>query len=130
GLQQGAQLISTFGISQMGPERSRSIDAGVEQAMWSGRARVRTTVFYNEFDDLIEFVSKNALPQLGIPVAAAAATAGGASVNSSSYRARGVETAFEGKFGRSLTVVASYTYLDAVVTKSFASGALRPAINP
>ncbi len=127
---QGALLISTYGLSQIGPERSRSIDAGIEQTLWSSRARVRATVFDSHFDDLIEFVSKNALPQIGIPVAVAAATAGGASVNSSSYRARGLETTFEGKFGRSLTVVASYTYLDAVVTKSFASGALRPAINP
>ncbi len=129
-LPQGASLISTFGLSRIGPERSRSVDAGVEQAWWSGRARVRATLFDNQFDDLIEFVSKNALPQIGVPVEVAAATAGGASVNSSSYRARGVELSVDGKFGRALTVAGTYTYLDAVVTKSFASSALQPAINP
>jgi vitamin B12 transporter len=129
-LPQGAALISTFGLSPIGPERSRSVDLGVEQGLWDGRTRLRASFFDNQFDDLIEFVSKSALPQIGVPVAAAAATAGGASVNSSSYRARGLETSVETKLGRTLTVIAAYTYLDAVVMKSFASSALRPAINP
>lgn len=129
-LPQGGTLISSFGVSPVGPERSRSVDVGVEQGLWGGRTRVRAAVFDNEFDDLIEFVSKSALPQLGVPAAVASATSGGASVNSSSYRARGLETSVETKLGRTLTVTAAYTYLDAVVTKSFASSALRPAINP
>jgi vitamin B12 transporter len=129
-LPEGAMLISTLGLSPIGPERSRSIDAGVEQGLRSGRTRVRASVFDNQFDDLIEFVSKAALPQIGVPVAAAAATASGASVNSSSYRARGLETSVETKVGRTLTVTAAYTYLDAIVIRSFASSALRPAINP
>jgi vitamin B12 transporter len=127
---QGATLISTLSLSPIGPERSRSADVGVEQGLWAGRVRVRASFFDNQFDDLIEFVSKSALPQVGVSAAAAAATASGASVNSSSYWARGLETSVEAKVGRELTVVAAYTYLDAVVTKSFASGALKPAINP
>ena len=127
---QGAALIASLGLSPIGPERSRSADVGVEQGLWAGRVRVRASFFDNQFDDLIEFVSKTALPQIGVSPAAAAATASGASVNSSSYRARGLETSAEAKLGRELTVIAAYTYLDAIVTKSFASGALQPAINP
>lgn len=129
-LPQGATLISTLGLSPIGPERSRSVDVGVEQGLWGGHTRVRASVFDNQFNDLIEFVSKSALPQIGVPAAAAAATSSGASVNSSSYRARGLETSVETKVGRTLTVIAAYTYLDAVVTQSFASSALKPAINP
>lgn len=129
-LPQGATLISTLGLSPIGPERSRSVDVGVEQGLWGGRTRLRASVFDNQFDDLIEFVSKSALPQIGVPIAAAAATSSGASVNSSSYRARGLETSVEAKVGRTLTVIAAYTYLDAIVTQSFASSALKPAINP
>jgi vitamin B12 transporter len=55
---------------------------------------------------------------------------GGAYVNSQSFRARGLETSGEVEMGRWLRLLASYTYLDALVTQSFASGALRPAINP
>jgi vitamin B12 transporter len=129
-LPQGGALISTFGISPIGPERSRSVDFGVEQGLWAGRARVRASVFVNQFDDLIESVSRSALPQIGVPAAVAAVTPLGASVNSSSFRARGLETSIEARPVRTLTLIAAYTYLDAVVTQSFASSALRPAINP
>jgi outer membrane cobalamin receptor len=35
------------------PERSRSVDAGVEQALFGGRGLVEGTVFFNNYDDLI-----------------------------------------------------------------------------
>lgn len=127
---QGAELISRFGVSPIAPERSRSFDVGVEQGFWNERAKGRVTFFANHYADLIEFVSKSALPQVGIPRDVAAATSFGAYVNSSSYRARGVEVSFDGKVGAHLIVGGEYTYLDAMVTESFASSALRPAINP
>ena len=129
-LAQGPSLIASSGASPTGPERSRSVDVGLEQGLWRGRARVRATYFNNAFQDLIEFVSKTALPQVGVPGAVAAALPSGAYVNSQSFRARGLETSGEIDVTRQFRVSASYTYLDALVTKSFASGALRPAINP
>ncbi len=128
-LPHGAALVSSFGVTPIAPERSRSVDAGIEQGLWRQRLRVRAAYFDNTFNDLIEFVSKGALPQVGVPSAVAAATAFGAAVNSSSYRARGVETSLDARIGRLLTLTGSYTYLHAVVTRSFASSALRPAIN-
>jgi vitamin B12 transporter len=116
-------------VSRIGPERSRNFDVGVEQGFWRGRSRVRVSYFHNEFDDLIEFVSKSVLPRLGVPVAVANATDFGAYVNSSSFRAQGLETSGEVAFAR-VKVVASYTFLDAVVTASFSGGVLAPAINP
>ncbi len=50
-------------------------------------------------------------------------------MNSQSNDARGIETSGEAVAGR-IRMTASYLYLDAVVTRSFSSGALRPAINP
>jgi iron complex outermembrane receptor protein/vitamin B12 transporter len=120
---------SSLGVTPVGPERSRTLDVGVEQGLARGRARLRVAYFNNTFEDLIEFLSKNALPQIGVPPAAANATAFGAYVNSQSNDARGVETSGEAVAGR-FRVTASYMYLDAVVTRSFSSGALRPAINP
>ena len=84
---QGAALISTLGLSPIGPERSRSADVGVERGSGSA-ASACASFFDGQFDDLIEFVSKSALPQVGVSAAAASATASGASVNSSSYRTR------------------------------------------
>jgi iron complex outermembrane receptor protein/vitamin B12 transporter len=90
---------------------------------------VRAAYFDNAFSGLIEYVSKTALPQLGVPPDVAAASGFGAYVNSSSYTARGFETSGEMAIGR-LRVAAGYMYLDATVTKSFSSSALAPAFNP
>jgi len=120
---------SSLGVGPIGPERSRTLDVGVEQGFARNRGRVRVAYFNNEFSDLIEFLSKTALPQVGVPPAAASATAFGAYVNSQANRARGVETSGEAVCGP-IRVTGAYMYLDAVVTKSFSSGALRPSINP
>jgi vitamin B12 transporter len=116
-------------VSRIGPERSRDFDVGVEQGFWRGRSRVRLSYFHNEFNNLIEFVSKNVLPRLGVPVDVANSTDSGAYVNSSSFRAQGLETSADVAFAR-VKVVASYTFLDAVVTESFSGGVLAPATNP
>jgi iron complex outermembrane receptor protein/vitamin B12 transporter len=126
----GAALISTLGVSPIGPERSRSVDLGIEQGLWHQRVRARVTAFDGHYDDLIEFLSKSALVLYGVPQSVAAATSFGAYVNSSSYRAHGLEISLDGKLGPHVIVSGQYTYLDAVVTQSFASSALRPAFNP
>ena len=130
GLTNGSSLISQFGVSSIGPERSRSFDFGFDQGLGDGRARLGVTFFHNRFFDLIEFVSKDVLPQLGVPTAAAAATSFGATINSSSFRALGVETEFVAQLKNGFRLQGEYTYLGAVVTESFSSGALQPAINP
>ena len=126
-LQGSASSLSTGPI---GPERSRSLDVGVEQGFADGQARVRISYFHNRFKDLIEFVSKSVLPQVGVPPEVAQATPFGATVNASSFTAQGLETSAEALVMARLRLMASYTFLDAEVTDSFASSALRPAINP
>jgi iron complex outermembrane receptor protein/vitamin B12 transporter len=121
---------SVAGLSPIGPERNRSFDVGVEQGLFGGKARARAAFFHNQFSDLIEYVSANVLPRLGIPPAVASATGFGAYVNSSSYRARGVELSADVHAGPSVRVMASFTHVDAVVSESFGSTALAPATNP
>lgn len=120
----------TLGVPPTGAERTKSFDVGVEQGFWNGRGRVRASYFRNQFDDLIEFVSKSVLPQLGISTAAANATRFGAYVNSQSFRAQGLETSAEVQASRELRLTASYTHLNAEVLKSLSGGVLSPAINP
>jgi len=125
----GAALAESAGIGQIGPERGRNLDFGIEQGIWQGRVRARAAYFNNEFFDLVEFVSKNLLPQFGIPRDVAQAAPGsGAYVNSQSYKAQGVELSLDAAFGR-IRLAGSYTYLDAVVTKSLSSG-VAPQFNP
>lgn len=114
----------------VGPERSRMIDVGLEQGLADGQVRVRVSYFHNRFEDLLEFVSKNVLPQLGVPANVAQATPFGAYLNSSSTVSKGVETSLEALLMTRLRLMASYTYTDAEVIDSFGSSALAPAINP
>ncbi|HVZ23798.1 MAG TPA: TonB-dependent receptor plug domain-containing protein [Vicinamibacterales bacterium] len=111
------------GLSPIGPERARSFDVGLEQGLAHGRARARVSYFRNSFRDLIEFLSQSALPLAGVPAEVAAATPSGAYVNSQSYRAQGLELSFDAALPYGVRARASYTYLDAVVTKAFSATA-------
>jgi len=127
---QSAAPAARANVDPIGPERSTSVDVGVEQEFAGGQARVGVSYFHNDFDDLIEYVSRAILPRVGVSAEAAAASGFGAYVNSQSFTAQGLETTFEAALSRSLRFMASYTYLDADVTKSLSGGVLSPAINP
>jgi vitamin B12 transporter len=124
-------MISQFGISPIGPERSTTLDFGMSQAFWNRRARLSVNFFHNQFYDLTEFLPSNALPLLGFPQdvvnAVAASGPGGATVNSSSYRAIGAEVQLEVDPGHGWRLGGDYTYLDPVLTQSFSSP---PFFNP
>jgi iron complex outermembrane receptor protein/vitamin B12 transporter len=111
------------GVSPVGPERSRSVDIGVEQGFSGGNARARVAYFHNTFDDLLEFLGVQQLTLAGVPPDVAAATQFGAYLNASSYRARGVEASGEVVTGPLVRVNASYTFLDAEVTEAFSASA-------
>jgi vitamin B12 transporter len=132
GVDGGAAIIANDHISPIGPERSRSFDFGVEQNLFQNRARLGLTLFHNDYYNLIEFVSASALPLLGVPPDAvvAAQAAGGATINSDSFRALGAEITLDTNLGHGFRAIAMYTYLDAKVTKSFTGDALAPSINP
>ena len=121
-------LAASAGIGPVGPERGRNVDVGIEQGLWRNRARVRVAYFDNAFYDLVESVSRNLLPQLGIPVDVAAAVTS-ANVNSQSFTSKGIETSANAQMGQ-VRVSASFTHFDATIMKSLSSGALTPSFNP
>ncbi|HET9365298.1 MAG TPA: TonB-dependent receptor, partial [Candidatus Angelobacter sp.] len=96
----------------------------------NGRAKLDATFFYNRFNDQIESVPQNGLLALGVPSAIVSNTPFGAFVNSLATRALGAETELELNLGHGLTARAAYTYLDAVVRRSFSSDELFPSFNP
>ena len=112
------------GVDPIGPERSRSFDIGLEQAFAGGRLRARVGYFDNTFEDLLEFLSRTALVQAGVPPAVAAATEFGAYINSASFDAQGVELSADAVLAKGLRVSASYTFLDAEVTEAPGAGAV------
>jgi iron complex outermembrane receptor protein/vitamin B12 transporter len=129
-LPNGQPLISQYHVSPIGAERARTFDGGMDQQLFSGRARIGMTYFHNRFGDGIEFVPQTGLISLGVPPAVAEATAFGAYVNSEVLRAQGAELEASYQLGAHISARAGYTYLDAIVERSFSSDALFPSINP
>lgn len=127
----GPAIIQQHGITPIGPERSQSVDFGVEQSLWNHRARLGVTLFHEKFYDLIEYLSPNALTALGVAGDVTTALGfSGATVNADSFKARGVEFQTDAVIGHGFRVRGVYTYLDAYVTKSFTNDALSPSFNP
>ncbi|HWO34777.1 MAG TPA: TonB-dependent receptor [Candidatus Acidoferrum sp.] len=125
----GQQLISQFHVTPIGAERSRTYDGGIEQSLFEGRARLGITYFHNEFTHMVEFVPMQGLIDIGVPQPIAQALQFGATVNSQAFRAQGGEAELEYRLGRGLVAHGGYTYLDAVVQRSFTSDALGPSFN-
>jgi iron complex outermembrane receptor protein/vitamin B12 transporter len=120
----GAALIAQYGVKPIGAEYARSFDAGVEQELAHGRARVGITYFHNQFTNGVEYVPQSGLVTLGVPAAQLAEFEYGATVNSLAFRAQGIEFTSEYRLASHLFARGGYTYLDAVVQRSFSSDAL------
>jgi vitamin B12 transporter len=114
-------LIDQYHVGQIGPENSRTYDAGIDQQLSNGRARVGLTYFHNQFTNGIEFVPQSGLAELGVPADELAALQFGAYVNSEAFRTQGVEFEAEYKINSRLFARGGYTYTDAVVQHSFSS---------
>ena len=125
----GQQLISQFHVTPIGAERSRTYDGGIEQSLFEGRAKLEITYFHNDFTHMVEFVPMRGLIDIGVPQPIAQALQFGATVNSQAFRAQGGEAELEYRLGRGLVARGGYTYLDAVVQRSFTSDALGPSFN-
>jgi vitamin B12 transporter len=126
----GQQLISQFHVTPIGAERSRTYDGGIEQSLFEGRAKLGITYFHNEFTHVVEYVPMQGLIDIGVPQLIAQALQFGATVNSQAFRAQGGEAELEYRLGRGLVARGGYTYLDAVVQRSFTSDAIGPSFNP
>jgi outer membrane cobalamin receptor len=83
------------------PERSRSVDAGVQQTFADGAAVVDATVFYNAYDDLIVSVGRSFRDASRFR-----------SDNISNARSRGLELSSGFRPLAALDLRASYTWMD------------------
>ena len=121
--------IRTLHIGQLAAPTMRTYEGGVEQAFLSQHIIFKTSYFHNEFGKEIEYVGLDLIPEL-VPnlTPAQQATLEGIlqanfayelTINSEAFRAQGVETSVESGIGRNLFLRGGYTYLDAVVQRSF-----------
>jgi outer membrane cobalamin receptor len=92
------------------PERSTTVDAGIDQYFASDRVHVSVTYFHNDFRDIVSFAFGGANPNCP--------AFGGSFFNTDLARASGVNSAFETKVTRWFRVIGNYSYDDSKVIKS------------
>ncbi|MGA9673170.1 MAG: TonB-dependent receptor plug domain-containing protein [Terracidiphilus sp.] len=125
----GQSTIQQLNISRLAPPTTRTYEGGVEQAFFGERLLFRANYFHNEFGREIEYVGLDLVPEL-LPNLNAAQQqklesilqsnfAYELAINSEAFRAQGVETTVESGVGRNIFLRGGYTYLDAVVQRSF-----------
>jgi vitamin B12 transporter len=125
----GQSTIQQLHIGPLSAPDARTYEGGVEQSFFSQRLVFRSSFFHNEFGRQIEYVGLDLVPELLPNLTPAQQNlleqflqASGAyelSVNSEAFRAMGIETTVEGGIGRNIFLRGGYTYLDAVVQRSF-----------
>lgn len=105
----------------IGPERSRTLDLGLDQNIAAQKLVLKLGYFHNQFSHQIEYVDNYDLMQyFGInPVLDPSFY--GAEVNTLAYLAEGAETELEWQPLPRLFVRGGYTYLETRVEKSFSS---------
>ena len=111
--------IALYNIQPLGPERSRSLDAGLDQSVYGQKLKVSLDYFHNQFSHQLEGVGAGDL-QTYFGIANAESLVYSAELNSLAYRAQGGELAVEWQAPHGFFVRGGYTYLDAVVSQSFA----------
>ena len=136
----GGTVVNQYQVQPIGAALTRSYDGGIEQSLASERATLRLTYFHNEFGNQIESVGPGAVPQLlpqlepaqqiSLEAYLQANGAYGIDLNSLAFRAQGFESELNYSPRSNIFVRGGYTYLNAVVQRSFTSDALHPSINP
>jgi iron complex outermembrane receptor protein/vitamin B12 transporter len=137
GQQGGREAIQQYHILPIEEEQSRTYEGGVAQSLLSERGLLRIGYFHNQYRRQIEPVPATEVPSL-LPqlspseqesLKSLISTAGPLDLNSQAFRAQGIESEVQYSVFRTLFLRGGYTYLDAVVQRSFTSDALEPSFN-
>jgi vitamin B12 transporter len=125
----GQDTIAQMHISPIQAPTARTYEGGFEQALASEHLIFKASFFHNQFGRQIEYVGWNLIPALLPNLTAAQQNAleqqlqaDGAyelTLNTEAFRAMGVEATMESGIGRYLFFRGGYTYLDAVIQRSF-----------
>jgi len=120
-------------ITPLAAPEVRTYEGGAEQSFLSQRIVFRVSYFHNEFGREIEYVGGVLLPNVipGLTPTGKQELINalgfyysddyGLAVNTQAFRAQGIESTVEGGIGRNIFLRGGYTYLDAVVQRSFDS---------
>jgi vitamin B12 transporter len=106
-----------YGDPGLRPDRSSSIDGGIDQMLWSSRVQLSATYFYTRLNEVIIFDSSGVINQLTDPLGR-----NGGYRNTGGGIARGVEIRAALAATRSLQLTGAYTYTDARQAAALAPG--------
>ena len=125
----GQSTIQQLGIGQLSAPVVRTYEGGIEQSFLSEHILFKASYFHNQFGKEIEYVGLDLIPELLPNLSSAqqqqleavlqANYAYELTINSEAFRAQGIEANVESGIGKSLFFRGGYTYLDAVVQRSF-----------
>ena len=125
----GQATIEAMGISPISAPTARMYEGGFAQSFFSEHLVFKTSFFHNEFGKQIEYVGVDLIPellpnltpeqQLALQQQLLQDGAYELTLNTQAYRAMGVEATLESGIGRYLFLRGGYTYLDAVIQKSY-----------
>jgi vitamin B12 transporter len=127
--------ITTYNVTPITFERSRTYDFGIDQNIRNQKLILKAGYFHNQFNHQLEFIGANGLEQyFGIP-ANIATELPPATLNSLAYRTQGMELEVQYRPVDHLFLDGGYTYLASLVLQSFSSDAVaasngNPVINP
>ena len=97
-----------YGDPGLRPDRSSSIDGGIDQSLWNSRVQLSATYFYTRLNEVIIFDSSGVINQFTDPLGR-----NGGYRNTGGGLARGVEFRSDIAATRSSQLTAAYTYTDA-----------------
>jgi iron complex outermembrane receptor protein len=106
-----------YGDVGLRPDRSSSIDGGIDQMLWDSRVQFAATYFYTRLNEVIIFDTSGAINPLTDPLGR-----NGGYRNTGGGLARGVEFSAAAAPTRSLQLTAAYTYTDARQRVPLAAG--------
>ncbi len=117
--------VALYRIEPLGPERSRSLDLGLDQSIYGQKLKASVDFFHNQFSHQLEEVGSAALEQyFGFAPTNPNLYLYGAELNSLAYRAEGGELQVEWQAPKGFFVRGGYTYLDGKTSQSFAGDAV------
>jgi vitamin B12 transporter len=140
-------VASALGIGPLAAPTVRTYEGGLAQGFLSDRVIFRATYFHNQFGREIEYVGGRLLPNLipGLSPSQQSQLENALgyyytddyplTVNTEAFRAQGAEASVESGIGHNIFLRGGYTYLDAVVQRSFSSdneallGGVEPTFN-
>ena len=115
--------INNFKVTPLSPQRSRTFDIGGDQNIVGEKLIARAGYFHNQFSHQLEFVSSGDLQTFFEITPTNDEFFFGAVLNSLAFRAQGLETELQYQPLNHLFLRGGYTYLDPIVSQSFASDA-------